>query len=96
MIATMTALGSPAIAHAQVPDPPQPDAIGDNEFLPDDADLSDCVGLVERPGCGSEQRGGNDQILLFAVLMAGMAVVFGRVFWAMRKGSRDEHGSPTA
>jgi hypothetical protein len=68
--------------------PPRPDTIGDNEFLPDDANLSDCVGLVERPGCGSEERGGWRQGVVFAVLMIGMALIFVRIYFAIRKASR--------
>ena len=49
------------------------------DFYPESANLSDCVGLVEKPGCGSESRGGWRQILVFVVLFAGLGVILWRV-----------------
>jgi hypothetical protein len=91
------AQGSVALGAApNAPDPPPvttgPPQIGDNEFLPEDADLTECVGLLQRPGCGSEERGGWRQLVVFALLIGGLAVVFGRVGWSMR--SRASRTSP--
>ncbi len=93
--------GSPALVAAGAPDPvpeptttapvPEPSLppIADNEFLPDDANLSDCVGFVERPGCGSEARGGLQQTLIFVALAAGLALIFWRVSVGVRRNRRD-------
>ena len=51
----------------------------ENEFLPKDANLSDCVGFVERPGCGSEARGGLQMTLIFLALAVGLGIVFWRI-----------------
>ncbi len=58
-----------------------------NDFIPEDQNLSDCLGALERPGCGSESRGGWRQTLTFSVMALGLVVVFGRVFWSARKRS---------
>lgn len=59
-----------------VPDAP-PDTITD--FYPESSNLSDCVGLVEKPGCGSGSRGGWRQTVVFVVLFAGLGVILWRV-----------------
>ncbi len=59
-----------------------------NEFLPDQRDLTDCVGLVERPGCGSESRGGLHQNLVAIAMVSGLAVIFGRVGWVTWRSSQ--------
>jgi hypothetical protein len=59
-----------------------------NPFLPDDVDLSLCVGTLPRPGCGSEERGGWHQNLVAIAMVAGLLVVFGRVAWGVRRSQR--------
>jgi hypothetical protein len=59
-----------------------------NDFIPSDEDLTDCVGLVERPNCGSSDKGGWRTYLAFAILMAGMAFIGWRISRAVR--ARDE------
>lgn len=54
------------------------------EFYPESANLSDCVGLVEKPGCGSDSRGGWRQTAVFVVLFAGLGVVLWRVSLGIR------------
>ncbi len=54
------------------------------EFFPENANLSDCVGLVERPGCGSEARGGWGQTLVFVALAGGLGIIFWRVSRGVR------------
>lgn len=58
-----------------------------NEFLPEERNLGDCVGALERPGCGSEARGGWRQTLVFVAVAGGLALVLGRVAWATRRRS---------
>lgn len=50
-----------------------------SEFYPESANLSDCVGLVEKPGCGSDARGGWRQTLVFVALFCGLGVILWRV-----------------
>ncbi len=57
-----------------------------NPFLPENRDLTDCVGALERPGCGSEARGGWHQNAVAVVMIGGLIVVFGRIAWGVRRG----------
>lgn len=55
-----------------------------NVFLPENADVSSCVGTLERPDCGSKAKGGWRQYLVFGVLIAGL----GFIGWRVAKGVR--------
>lgn len=55
-----------------------------SDFYPESNNLSDCIGLVERPGCGSESRGGLGQTLVFFALAFGLGVIFWRVSRGVR------------
>ena len=65
-----------------------------NPFLPENRDLTDCVGTIERPGCGSESRGGWRQNLVAIVMVAGLLIVFGRVAWGVRRSQQQSNTSP--
>ena len=56
----------------------------DNDFMPQEANLSDCLGSLPRPGCGSDARGGWRQYLTMGVLSAGLAFVG----WRIARGVR--------
>ena len=60
-----------------------------NPFLPETRDLTDCVGTLERPGCGSEARGGWRQNAVAVVMIAGLVLVFGRIAWGIRRGQKN-------
>jgi hypothetical protein len=68
------------------PDRPVPTV---SEFYPEDNNLSDCLGLVERPGCGSKARGGWRQSVVFAVLVVGL----GLIVWRISVGVRSNRNS---
>ena len=59
-------------------------SVADNAFIPDDQDLGDCVGTLQRPGCGSDARGGWRQYLTMGVLVAGLAFVGWRISIGIR------------
>ena len=81
-VVTATASAPPAtsasgdVSTDEVPPAPS-DTVSD--FYPDEANLSDCVGLVEKPGCGSDSRGGWHQMLVFVALFIGLGVILWRV-----------------
>jgi hypothetical protein len=77
---------SPTTVPAPVPDDVTIDTA--NPFLPEDVDLSLCVGTLPRPGCGSEERGGWHQNLVAIAMVAGLLIVFGRVAWGVRRNRR--------
>ena len=55
-----------------------------SEFLPQDANLSDCIGLVEKPGCGSEARGGWPQFAIFGAIVVGLGIIIWRITSGLR------------
>jgi len=79
----------PAVA---APEPTVPPAtapvVTANEFLPTDRDLTDCVGVLEKPGCGSEERGGAATTVVFVVMLLAMALIFGRIVVGVRQNRR--------
>jgi len=58
-----------------------------NQTLPpptDELDLSSCIGLYPKPGCGTEplssgDRGGAMQIAVFGILLAALVVIGVRI-----------------
>ena len=56
-----------------------------SEFYPEDNNLTDCVGLVEQPGCGSDARGGSGQTAVFVAVMAGFGVIVWRIVVGLRR-----------
>jgi hypothetical protein len=67
-----------------------------NPFLPEDRDLTTCIGMLQRPGCGSESRGGWHQNVVAIVMVAGLLLVFGRVAWGVRQGQKAAAAAPPA
>ena len=63
-----------------------PDPLGGNN-------VNQCVGLLQKPGCGSEpvlsgDRGGSMQLVTFGVLLAAMVFIGVRIARAVIKGDR--------
>ena len=71
------AAGAPASA-ATVVLPSQSDG-GENDFLPPDRDLTECVSALPKPGCGSEARGGWRQTAVFLAVLGGLGFIAWRV-----------------
>lgn len=82
-VALLATIGTPSTV-AATPQPEPPTTISD-DFFPESANLSDCLGFVERPGCGAEGRGGTGQTLAFVALAAGLGVIFWRVSVGVRR-----------
>jgi hypothetical protein len=76
-----------------MPSPSTVPPVTANEFLPESADLTTCIGAVERPGCGNENRGGWHQSLVFVVLVLALALVFIRIAVGVRRGRRTAAGA---
>lgn len=55
-----------------------------SDFYPESSNLSDCVGLVEKPGCGSESRGGVRQVVIFGLLLIGLGIIVWRITAGLR------------
>lgn len=50
-----------------------------NVYTPEDANVSSCVGTMERGNCGSKAKGGWRMYLTFGVLMSGMGFIGWRI-----------------
>ena len=68
----------------EVGDAPAP-ATEINVFTPENANVSSCVGTMERPDCGSKSKGGWRMYLTFAVLMSGMGYIGWRIARSIRQ-----------
>ena len=64
----------------------------DNPFIPENANLGDCVSSLPRPGCGSEAHGGVGQWLVFGALVGGLGFIGWRVSRGIRKGRPTPQG----
>ena len=64
-----------------------------NDLIPTDQNLTDCVGTLEKPNCGSNRKNDVHMYMTFGVLMGGMALIGWRIAVAIRKRDRalDEH-----
>jgi hypothetical protein len=88
--ALIAATSVPATAVlATAPAPPDTSAsvtgpVATNDLLPQNNDLSNCVGTVERANCGSAARADWHTYLVFTVLIAGLAFIF----WRISRGVR--------
>jgi hypothetical protein len=71
-------------------------ATTDNPFLPDDTttNITDCVSALPRPECGSRERGGWRQGVVFGVVVAGLVAIGARVVIAIRSRDGDGHTAP--
>ncbi len=56
-----------------------------NVYTPDNANVSSCVGTMERGDCGSKSKGGWRMNVTFAVLMSGMAFIGWRIARGVRQ-----------
>lgn len=58
-------------------------------------DLDECIGLLQRPGCGTEpvlsgDRGGAMQVVTFAILLVALVAIGVRVVRAVRAADRSK------
>lgn len=56
-------------------------------------DPSDCIGLMQKPGCGTKptdagERGGSLQIATFGVIILGLVIIFTVVFRNVLRADR--------
>ena len=103
LVAAVLVLLAPAGATAapSEPDPPAttvpaaapagpPVTVLENDFIPEDRDLSECISALPEPGCGSKARGGWRQTIVFLVIVAGLAFIAWRIVRSARRNRRRE------
>jgi hypothetical protein len=99
-VAAASLLPGTALAATAEPSPPAIAAtvnaatattVLDNPFFPDDTatNLTDCVSALPRPECGSKERGGWRQGVVFGVVVAGLAAVGLRLGLGIRRRDRE-------
>ena len=67
---------------------PPPPPVTDNEFIPEDRDLGECITAVPKPGCGSEARSDWHQGLVLGVMVAGLVIIGWRIVRGVRRRER--------
>ncbi len=83
----------PGAALATPPSEPAPPV--SNDFIPKDQNLSDCVGTLERAGCGSSNKGGYHFYLVMLALAGGLTVIGWRITRSVKSRDREAIEHPT-
>jgi hypothetical protein len=83
LVSATTAVGEPMTP----PESAAPATTIENVFLPDDTtvNVTDCISSVQRPGCGTRERGGWRQGAVFAVIVAGLIAIGARLVIGIRR-----------
>jgi hypothetical protein len=63
-----------------------------NDLIPENNEVSNCIGTVEQANCGSKARADGHTYLVFAVLAAGMTFIGWRIARGVR--ARDAAHQP--
>lgn len=66
--------------------------VTDNEFIPENVNIGDCLSSLPRPECGSKNRSGTGTLLTFGVLMAGTGFIGWRISRSVRARDRQQNG----
>ena len=92
------ALGFGQVTATTLPPEPAPATTeaaptSENAFFPDDTttNISDCVSALPRPECGSRERGGWRQGVVFGVVVAGLVAIGVRLAIGIRRRDRGGH-----
>ena len=101
IVSIVFSLGANIAVASTPPDTTPPDSIVGhsithdtvNDFMDLERDVTTCISSNPLPGCGREptspgDRGGWQQLLLFAIMLAGMSVIFVRVYFSVRSRDR--------
>ena len=85
IFATLLLAAPTASAAVDPAEPTSRPPVTANPFLPEERSLTECVGALERPGCGSKERGGWRQTLVFIAVISGLGLVFWRIALTVRR-----------
>jgi hypothetical protein len=80
MVAIVLIAASPTL-HAVASTPPSSPPVT-NDLLPQNNDLSNCIGTVEQANCGSKARADGHTYLVFLALILGLTFIG----WRITKG----------
>ncbi len=95
VVLLLAGAGFPGPVAAASPDPPDTipvtpattdgGTVVTNDFFPDERDVTECVGVLERPGCGSSSRGGWRQGAILGILVVAIGFIGWRISKAVRR-----------
>ncbi|MEP7046264.1 MAG: hypothetical protein ABI949_06290 [Ilumatobacteraceae bacterium] len=77
VVALLLMAASPSL-HAVASTPPNAPPVT-NDLLPENNDVTNCVGTVERANCGSKARADGHTYLVFLALAAGLTFIGWRI-----------------
>jgi hypothetical protein len=83
LVPATTATSEPAAVAERL----APTSTVENVFLPEDTtvNVTECISSVQRPGCGSRERGGWRQGVVFGVIVVGLIAIGARVVIGIRR-----------
>ncbi len=87
MLLTLGPAKAPAGDTVAPSETPAPTTTIENVFLPEDTtvNFTDCISSVQRPDCGSRERGGWRQGAVFAVIVVGLIAIGTRLVIGIRR-----------
>ena len=88
LVVALAVVAAPAVGMAAPLAATVPPTDTTNPFLPDGANIGDCLSSLPRPDCGSQARGGFAQWSVLVVLVAGLAFIGWRVVRGARRNAR--------
>lgn len=91
VVLSIVLLAAAPSTHTSATTPPPAPPVT-NDLLPDNNDVTDCIGTVQRPNCGSKARADGHTYLVFAVLVAGMTFIGWRIARGVK--ARDQANQP--
>jgi hypothetical protein len=74
--------------HASATTPPTTPPVVTNDLLPENNDVTNCVGTVEQANCGSKARADGHTYLVFLALAVGLTFIGWRIARGVK--ARDE------
>ncbi len=81
IVLTTTVPAVPAVATTPpaTEQPTTSEPVATNDLIPQNNNVTDCIGTVERPNCGSKARADGHTYLVFLALAAGLAFIGWRI-----------------
>ncbi|MEO5723475.1 MAG: hypothetical protein ABIQ39_10540 [Ilumatobacteraceae bacterium] len=77
---------TPVAGEVAVPVP----TVLNNDYIPSGVNLSDCLNSLERPNCGSPNKGDMQTYLTLLAMIIGLSVIFWRIAHGLRRREATE------
>jgi hypothetical protein len=93
-LATVTMTAVPAATTSATPPPSTVAPSVTNDLLPDNNDVTNCVGTVEQANCGSRARADGHTYLVFLALALGLTFIGWRIARGVRARDNARQAMP--